>query len=300
MKTYVRALWLVLLATAWLFAACSRATEPGTAQKTSPQSGPSAPAISVPAETAPAPAPAPTPTKKEKAKPKPAAAKRPAGKKAEPPTATAAETPQPLPAPQQPQRTTAPPVVAESHPVPQGPQIHRITLPAGTMIPIRMIDAVDSKTDQVGQTFHASIDSDIRIENEAVVPKGADALLKLNRVTSAGAMRGQSELELQLDRIVVAKKTYPVTTNVIERAGASEGKKTAKEIGIGAAIGAAIGAITGGGKGAAIGAGVGAGSGAAVAAITKGEQVVVPSESRLEFRLQQPVVIEVLTTPFSN
>jgi hypothetical protein len=107
-------------------------------------------------------------------------------------------------------------------------------------------------------------------------------------------MRGQSELELQLDRIVIGEKSYAVLTNVIERTGASEGKKTARDIAIGGAIGAAIGAITGGGKGAAIGAGVGAGSGAAVAAITKGEQVVVPSESLLEFRLEKPVVIEVL------
>jgi hypothetical protein len=86
-------------------------------------------------------------------------------------------------------------------------------------------------------------------------------------------------------------------SSVIERSAAAEGPKTAKDIGIGAAIGAAIGALAGGKKGAAIGAGVGAGSGAAVAAITKGEQVVVPSETRLEFRLEQPVKIAVTIRP---
>jgi hypothetical protein len=168
-----------------------------------------------------------------------------------------------------------------------------VTLPSGTLIPIRMIDSVDSKTDQAGQTYRASIDSDITIENETVVPKGADAFLKLNRVSSAGKIRGKSELELQLDRIVVGGKSYVVVSNVIEREGAAEGKKTARDVAIGGAVGAAIGAVTGGKKGAAIGAAVGAGSGAAVAVITKGEQVNVPSESQLEFRLEQPIEIQI-------
>jgi hypothetical protein len=46
-----------------------------------------------------------------------------------------------------------------------------------------------------------------------------------------------------------------------------------------------IGAIAGGGKGAAIG----AGAGTAVQVMTKGEQVHVPSETLLEFVLQQEV-----------
>jgi hypothetical protein len=172
----------------------------------------------------------------------------------------------------------------------------KVTLPAGTLIPVRMIDSVDSRTDQAGQTFRASIDSDISVDAQLVVPKGADAELKLTRVSSAGGIRGKSELQLQLNRMVVAEKSYAVVSNVVERVAAAEGPKTARDIAIGGAIGAAIGAITGGKKGAAIGAGVGAGSGAAVAAITKGEQVLVPSETRLEFRLEQPVVIEIRKT----
>jgi hypothetical protein len=55
--------------------------------------------------------------------------------------------------------------------------------------------------------------------------------------------------------------------------------------------GAIIGAIAGGGKGAAIGAAAGGGTGAAVQVLTKGPQVKVPSETLLEFRLQQPVTV---------
>jgi hypothetical protein len=57
--------------------------------------------------------------------------------------------------------------------------------------------------------------------------------------------------------------------------------------------GGLIGAIAGGGRGAAIGAGAGAGAGTAVQVMTKGEQVHVPSETLLEFVLQQEVRIPV-------
>jgi hypothetical protein len=62
-------------------------------------------------------------------------------------------------------------------------------------------------------------------------------------------------------------------------------------IGGGAVVGAIIGAIAGGGKGAAIGAATGAGAGAAVQAV-RGQKIEIPSESMLDFRLAQPLIIE--------
>lgn len=56
-------------------------------------------------------------------------------------------------------------------------------------------------------------------------------------------------------------------------------------------MGSIIGAIAGGGKGAAVGAGVDGGLGAGSEIITKGDQVKVPSETLLDFTLQQDVSI---------
>jgi hypothetical protein len=61
-----------------------------------------------------------------------------------------------------------------------------------------------------------------------------------------------------------------------------------------AGVGAAIGAIAGGGKGAAIGAGVGAGAGTAAQVFIKGKQVKIPSETKLDFTLEQSVEITLL------
>lgn len=213
------------------------------------------------------------------------------------------QTPSTAPAPPQPAATPAPPPgdvepalatapIAVPDAVPQ-PATRQVTIPAGTQIAVRMIDSVDSKTDQVGQTFRGAIDSAVLVDGEIVISRGNDVDLRLTRVNSAGELRGRSELQLQLDRIIVAGKSYGVESNIYQSTGAAQGSRTARNAGIGAAIGAAIGAVTGGGKGAAIGAAAGAGSGVAVSVITKGEQVRVPSESRLVFTLEKPVEVTI-------
>ena len=100
-------------------------------------------------------------------------------------------------------------------------------------------------------------------------------------------------MQLVLDRVSVGKKTYTVDTNVYEQEGAEQGKKTARNGALGAALGAAIGAIAGGGKGAVIGAGAGAGGGVGATAVMKGDQVQVPSETRVMFTLKQPVNVTI-------
>ncbi len=92
-----------------------------------------------------------------------------------------------------------------------------------------------------------------------------------------------------MDSAVRSDELIPVVTGDYDVTGKNRGGNTAAKTVGGAAIGAVIGALAGGGKGAAIGAGVGGGAGATINIITKGEQVKVPSETMLEFRLDQPL-----------
>jgi len=156
-----------------------------------------------------------------------------------------------------------------------------------------MIDTVDSKTAHENETFHASIDSPVIIDRQTVLPKGADVYLKVIHVSSAGQVKGQSDLQVALDRILLGKNSYPVQTNIYETSGAPQGQKAARNGAVGAAIGAAIGAITGGGKGAVIGAGAGAGGGVGTAVLTK-DQVRIESETRLVFTLTDPIEVAAL------
>jgi hypothetical protein len=63
-------------------------------------------------------------------------------------------------------------------------------------------------------------------------------------------------------------------------------------VGGGAGLGALIGGLAGGGKGAAIGAIAGAGAGTAGTAYTGNKDVVLPAESAVSFKLEQPLEIK--------
>jgi len=165
------------------------------------------------------------------------------------------------------------------------------TVPQGSVVSVRMIDSISSDQNHAGETFRASIADAIRIGNHVVVPRGANAYVKLVGARSAGRVKGRSELELQLERMVVGNHSYLVASNVVAFRGKSESKKTGKNAGIGALAGGGLGALFGGGKGAAIGAGVGAGAGVATNAAKKGEQVRIGSESVVRFRLSAPLRI---------
>jgi BON domain len=185
-----------------------------------------------------------------------------------------------------PAETLAPP----SQPKPPPPPPPRMfTIPEGTDVRVQMIDTIDSKTNQPGETFQASLDSPLVSGSQVVVPKGANVTVKLLEAKTSGKFKGQSELEVALDHIVLKGKSYPLSSSSVQEVGKSRGKDTAKKTGLGAAIGAGIGAIAGGGKGAAIGAGIGAGAGAGSQLFLKGKQVKIPSETKLDFKLSAPV-----------
>ena len=179
-------------------------------------------------------------------------------------------------------------------PAPPPPPPVTVTVPANTIVTIRTIDAIDSKTNSAGQVFKASLDAPIVVDNRVIVPSGADAYIKLVDAKSAGRMTGRSELGLELASVVFQGKTYSVTSSDVKQSGTSRGKQSAERVGGGAALGALIGAIAGGGKGAAIGAAVGGGAGTGVQVFTHGQQVKIPSETRLDFTLQQPLDITYL------
>jgi hypothetical protein len=166
------------------------------------------------------------------------------------------------------------------------------SIPRGTVISVRMIDSINSDQNYAGETFRASVAEAVRVGNQTVVPRGANAYVKLVNARSAGRVKGRSELQLQLERIVVGNRNYAVNSNVVAFRGKSETKKTGKSAGIGALAGGGLGALFGGGKGAAIGAGVGAGAGVATNAAKKGEQVHIGSESLVRFRLAAPLRIQ--------
>jgi hypothetical protein len=169
----------------------------------------------------------------------------------------------------------------------------RITVPAGTRILIRMVDSIDSSKQKTGFRFSATLETNLQVEDTVVAPRGTTLYGRLAEASSAGRMSGSSELTLELTDLVINGTAFPLLTSTYEVKGKGEGGNTAKKVVGGAGLGALIGGLAGGGKGAGIGALAGAGAGTAVAASKKGQQLQIPSETLLEFRIQQPVSLPV-------
>jgi hypothetical protein len=198
------------------------------------------------------------------------------------------EKPTPAPA-----SAAAPPAAEPTHeehyhPPAAAVQSRTRVLPAGTQLPVRVEETIDSGKAVEGQTYASEIAADVRDADGAVlIPRGSNAQIVIVSTSKGGKILGASDLVLDLKSVSIEGQQYLLDTVDLATKGhdsIGRNKRTAEFAGGGAAIGAIIGAIAGGGKGAAIGAGAGAGAGAVGEVVTKGK-VKVPVESVLTFKL---------------
>jgi BON domain-containing protein len=198
--------------------------------------------------------------------------------------------------PQQTANNNMTPPPPASNTVQTPPPLKKFTIDQGTQLSVRLVDPIDSEKNQSGDTIHATLNTPLTSDGEEAVPAGVEVVGHLVEVKSAGKFAGQSDVVMQLDSLSFGGRTYNIQTDQYSKKGSSRGKNTAEKVGAGAAIGGIIGALAGGGKGAAIGAAAGGGVGGGVQAATKGQQIKLPSETVLNFTLQQPVTV-VQATP---
>jgi uncharacterized protein YcfJ len=171
----------------------------------------------------------------------------------------------------------------------------RLQAPAGTELVVRTVETIDSRNAGANQTFSGIVEQAVADQSgRVIIPERSSAQLMIRQMTSGGAT-GSPEMVLDVQSITIAGRRYLVSTEdmVLESdTGVGNNKRTAEAVGGGAILGGIIGAIAGGGKGAAIGVLVGGAGGAGAQVLTRGRDVQVPSETRLTFRLDKPVMLQ--------
>lgn len=172
------------------------------------------------------------------------------------------------------------------------PEPAPIIVRAGRDLAVTLDQSVSSKDANPGDPFDASLADPVTENGEVIIPSGARARGTIIDAKSAGRFKGGASLSTALDSITVRGKTYRVQTASIVETGKGRGKRTGIGAGGGAAFGALIGAIAGGGKGAAIGAAAGAGAGTAGAGFTGNRDITIPAETRLTFKLREPLRLD--------
>lgn len=283
-----------------------------------PAQGPpsqAAPAAQVaPAVSAPAPEKTEPPAKAEKKVPvkvarhRPAAApaeREPAAQPAEPPT-PAAPAPAPAPAPEPEKKVEVTSAVPPAQPTPPSqptpenppapppppPEPPTVTVPAGTLITVRLGETLSSDRNQPNDSFMATLDQPLAVDGFVIAERGSRVEGRVVQAEKAGKVKGVSRLAVELTKIHTSDgQTVRIQTAMFEKEGETSKKEDAAKVGAVAAIGAAIGAIAGGGKGAGIGAAAGGAAGAGDVMLTRGKPVELQVETRISFRLDQPVTI---------
>jgi hypothetical protein len=174
----------------------------------------------------------------------------------------------------------AAPVAAAPAPAPASAAApSSVTLPAGTMLLVRMMDSVSSKN-APGANFTTKLEYDLVVNGVVAAKAGTVIYGRVQSSTQARRAVGRSTLDIRLAQMVPFGSPVPISTSPYKQAGQASIAKAAK----GAAAGAAIGAIAGdAGKGAAIGATAGA--------LMKGQTITIPPGTLLEFTHTQPVTV---------
>lgn len=186
------------------------------------------------------------------------------------------------------------------------PAVRYYTVPANTVIRVRMNEALNSKTARVGDRFSATVTEPTHSGGTEVIADGAKIWGRVTAVKRAGRS-SPGTLTVAFTSVVQPNgRSNPINASLYSDEsgsadnegtvrGKSQGKRNAVFIGGGAAGGALIGAIAGGGKGAAIGALIGGGLGVGARKYEKEKDADVKSGTEFSVILNRSVSLPAST-----
>jgi len=187
----------------------------------------------------------------------------------------------------------------QTAPYPQAPP-QTLTLPAGTIIRVRLDEWLSSDRNEVGDTFGAVLDEPIVVDGWVVARRGQAQTGNVAVAKQAKHGNETSQLGVQLgDLTLVDGQQLPLQTQMIRSSASTPVGQQAATVGTTTAIGAVIGGAANGGSGAAVGAGLGAAAGLIGVMVTRGKPTVLAPETILTFRLQAAVTVSTERSQFA-
>jgi len=176
---------------------------------------------------------------------------------------------------------------------PAGPLPATLTIPAKTILYVRINEPLSSDHNQVGDRVTATLERPLVVNGWVVARRGQTLTGQVTAAVKAGRIKGTSQLGIELtDLTLVDGQSMPILTEMWKGSGGTSHGQDAATIGGTTALGAAIGAAADWGRGAAIGAGAGAAAGIGAVLLTRGRPTVIEPETPLTFRLVDAVKVD--------
>jgi len=167
--------------------------------------------------------------------------------------------------------------------------VHNVTMPAGTILKVRIDDALSTAKNSIGDPFTGTLVEPVVMNGEEVLPARTRFKGHVTTSVRSSRLQGRAALGITLDCYEMRGSQHPVTTFLDTQTSAAHKKQNIELIGGGAGLGESIGAVAGGGKGAAVCAGAGAAAGSAGAHASRKKDVIIAAETVFTFTLGIPV-----------
>ena len=178
------------------------------------------------------------------------------------------------------QQVQSAPAAASAQPVQQQP-VTAVTVPAGTVLHVRMQDSLDTKRHGNGHRFTAMMEADIVVNGVVAIPRGATVYGQVTNAKQAGHLVGKSGATLIFTGVMINNQIKPIHSGQIQATNdKGSGGQTVRRTATGAAIGGLVDGSSGAKTGAAIGLGL--------SVLTRGNSLKIPSGTLLDVSLASP------------
>ena len=173
-----------------------------------------------------------------------------------------------------------------------------LTIPAGTIVTIRLSQALSSDHNQAGDTFSGTLERSLLSSGLVVAQRGQLVEGHVVEAKKAGMVQGVSHLGVELTGLTLADGSFvPIRSQLISWRGPTSVGRDVAGVATTTALGASLGAAAGWGTGAAIGAGAGAAAGLIGVLLTRGHPTVIYPESVVTFRLTEALSVSTEQAP---
>jgi hypothetical protein len=160
------------------------------------------------------------------------------------------------------------------------PPAQTITLPAGSVISVRIADEVNSSHNHPGDLFTGTVDPSLLINDRVVIPRGTEAHLRMVDAKKGGHFHGKAEVTLELVSLIINGQRLGVDSDTERKEKSAIKAKTSA---------AAKKSTDAGGN--AVAGNPGAVLGPVIAAFSAAK-VEIKANSRIEFLLESPFTFE--------
>jgi hypothetical protein len=184
----------------------------------------------------------------------------------------------------------------------------RVSIPAGTLMDLRMDTGLNSGRARVNDAFKATVTRAIWIDGRIAVPRDSKVDGRVSMVQPATRGSHSGVIAVSFTQITIDGRRYAINgaltslreserRQILEQEGVVHGGSSTVRntvfIGGGAGAGAVIGAMAGGGKGAGAGAAIGGGVGVLGAFLANGVEAQVPAGSEMAMELLRAITVTV-------